>query len=200
MQQSEVSSHRFNLEKASVLILDGDPMSTTILAQILSGFGAKNLHKCATVELAKAALARTSVDLIVMDPGMLGSEGWEVIPWLRRHGTPQNKHASVLIVTGHTQSSKIKAARDAGANFVVAKPLTPAVVHDRIVWMGRDRRPFVECKVYAGPDRRFKFEGPPPESDGRREEDLSAQVGAASEPNLSQDDIDALMAPRKVSL
>jgi DNA-binding response OmpR family regulator len=200
MQQPDVSNHRFNLDKASVLILDGDPMSTTILSSILSGFGAKNLHKCATVELAKGILARSLVDLVVIDPAMLGPDGWDFIPWLRRHGTPQNKHASVLIVTGHTQGSRVKAARDAGANFVVAKPLTPTVVHDRIVWMGRDRRPFVECKVYAGPDRRFKFEGPPANSDGRRDSDLSADVGAASEPNMSQDDIDAMMQPRKISL
>lgn len=199
MMQDEVSSSRFNLEKSSVLILDGDPMSMSILTQILSGFGAKNLHKCADVAVAKGVIQRSQVDLIVIDPTMV-ADGYDFIPWLRRHGPTPNRFTSVLIVTGHTQASRVKAARDAGANIVVAKPLTPIVVYDRIMWMAREKRPYVECKVYAGPDRRFKFDGPPPGSDGRRDGDLSAEIGDASEPNLSQADIDSMMQPRKVSL
>jgi hypothetical protein len=42
--------------------------------------------------------------------------------------------------------------------------------------------------------------GPPPGEKGRRSDDLSAEVGMATTPNLEQDDIDALFAPKRVSL
>lgn len=197
--QPDVSSARFNLDKSTVLLLDGDPMSMSILTQILSGFGAKNLHKCADAETAKAAVRRTTFDLILVDPAFL-DDGYEFIPWVRRHGPSSNRFASIMIVTGHTQPSKVATARDSGANYVVAKPLTPAVMISRITWLARERRPHVDCVAYSGPDRRFKFEGPPVGSDGRRDSDLSAEVGDASAPNMSQEDIDALMQPRKVSL
>jgi CheY-like chemotaxis protein len=195
----EKQSFRFNLEKVRVLIFDGDAMSTDIMAQILSGFGAKNISKATSVEDAKRFLGQGRYDLVVIDPAMAGPNGYDFLPWLRR--TPgDNRFAHVLVVTGHTQHARIAAARDSGANLVVAKPLTPVVILDRIAWMAREKRPYVECKVYAGPDRRFKFDGPPVGSEGRRDADLPPEVGDATEPNMSQGDIDAMMAPRKVTL
>lgn len=200
MQQSSSPPARLNLEKAAILLLDGDQMSLDILSQILSGFGAKHIQKFTAIEPAQRAVQSSEFDLVVVDPSMLGMEGYEFIKWLRREAPKSNRFVSVMIVTGQTQTSRIGAARDAGANFVVAKPLTPAVILDRIIWMSRDKRPHVECNAYAGPDRRFKFEGPPAGSDGRRKGDLPAEIGDASQPNLSQADIDAMMQPRKVTL
>lgn len=196
-----LSGARFNLEKMGILVLDADTMSQAILTQILSGFGAKNLKKCSNAEEARQAVASTSYDLIVVDPSMAESGGYEFISWLRRDQKNGSRFAPVLMVTGHTQYSKIAAARDCGANFVVVKPLTPQIVVDRIMWMAKDMRPFVESKVYAGPDRRFKFDGPPPSSpNGRRQEDqeMAKELGDAVDPNLSQKAIDELMQPRKV--
>ncbi len=199
----QLSGARFNLEKMSILVLDGDTMSQAILTQILSGFGAKNLKKCTTAEEAKQGVSSTAYDLIVVDPSIAETEGHEFISSLRRDTRGASRFAPVLLVTGHTQYSKIAAARDCGANFVVVKPLTPQIVRDRIMWMAKDTRPFVECKVYAGPDRRFKFDGPPPGSvTGRRQEDkeMSTELGDAVDPNMSQKAIDELMQPRKVSI
>ena len=193
-------SPRFNLDKARVLIFDGDAMSTDIMARILRGFGARNIDKATGTDDAKRFVNQGQYDLIVVDPAMAGADGYDFIPWLRRSAAGDNRFAPVLIVTSHTQASRIAAARDSGANIVIGKPLTPVAIIERIIWMAREKRPHVDCKVYAGPDRRFKFDGPPPGSEGRRDQDLTSKVGSASEPNMSQGDIDALMQPRKVTL
>jgi hypothetical protein len=106
----------------------------------------------------------------------------------------------MVIITGHTPQSQVTVARDCGVNFVVAKPLVPAVLLQRFHWIARERRKFVECAAYVGPDRRFKRQGPPPDIEGRRHDDLKGDVSLASEPNLSQDQIDSLMRPTKASL
>ena len=67
---------------------------------------------------------------------------------------------------------------------------------ERILWIAREQRPFV---AYAGPDRRFKFDGPPEGGAGRRRDDLSKDVGDAVAPNMSQDQIDALLSVKRVS-
>jgi DNA-binding response OmpR family regulator len=180
------STTRVNLEKSAILLLDGDWMSLNILTQILSGFGARNIQKFTAADAAQRATETSAFDLIVVDPSTLGSEGYEFVKWLRRQGSRANRHTSILIITGQTQVPRVAAARDAGANFVVAKPMTPAVILDRIIWMARDKRPHVECKVYAGPDRRFKVDGPPTGLDGRREGDLQADVEETSEPHSAQ--------------
>lgn len=190
----------FNLERARILLLDGDGMSSAIASQILLGFGARNIQRAATLDEARAAVESERYDLIIVDLSMSPKEGYEFVAWLRREAMCPNQFSHVLVLTGHTQPGTIAAARDSGANFVIAKPLSPVVLLERINWLARENRSYVACEAYAGPDRRFKFDGPPAGSSGRRKEDLPAAIGAASAPNLSQSDIDAMMQPRKVSL
>lgn len=93
----------------------------------------------------------------------------------------------------------VQNARDCGAHYIVKKPLTPVVMLERILWIARESRPFIECDVYVGPERRHKNEGPP-NGVPRRRDDLPPEVGDAQEPNLSQDQVDNLFSSRKVTL
>jgi DNA-binding response OmpR family regulator len=106
----------------------------------------------------------------------------------------------VVLTMGHARPTQVHKARDSGANFVVTKPIAPKVLLERIFWVAREERPFIETKNYLGPERRFKREGPPIGKPGRRRGDLHEELGAASTPNLSQDQIDGLMKPQRATL
>lgn len=187
-----------NLERASLLVLDADPISMAITTQILSGFGAKNIHRCETDQASMQTASSHELDLIIFDASSPSLAACEFVRWVRREESAKNRHAPILVITAYTQLSRVNDARDAGANFVVAKPLMPMMLLQRIQWLTRDRRAHIESPTYVGPDRRFKFQGPPPGTDGRREGDLKGDLGAATEPNMSQADIDALMQPTRV--
>ena len=107
---------------------------------------------------------------------------------------------AAVVVTGHTRISRVMKARECGAHFIVAKPITPAVLLQRIVWVSKDERLFIDCETYVGPDRRFRRLGPRPGIQGRRSDDLPAEVGEATEPNMDQSIIDNLIKPSKVAL
>jgi hypothetical protein len=111
--------------------------------------------------------------------------------------TNDNRLAPMMLISGHTVQSSITKARDCGANFVVAKPITPKVTFDRVMWLAREERQFVVTPTYAGPDRRHKTFGPPPGTKGRRHDDVSAKVGKGGGPDMSQDDIDAMFNPKR---
>jgi PleD family two-component response regulator len=183
----------FNLEKARILLVDGDQMSVNIMSQILLGFGAKNVMKSFDLEDARKQAVTNVVDLVIIDPATFGPNGYDYVPWLRRHASAQNRFVSVLSATGHTQATLVGRSRDAGVNFVVTKPLSPAIVFDRIMWMAREKRPFLECGNYIGPERRFQEIGPPPGEPGRRKDDIADEARFAPERELSQADIDSLM-------
>ena len=200
MGLSPESRARFNLERASVLVLDESPMGMSILVQILTGFGVKTLHRCEKVEEAKETIAKVEVDLIICDTLGAGGEGYDFIEWLRRSRIEPNCFAPVLLTAGHTPSNAVARARDCGAHFVMAKPLTPIAVLERILWIAREGRRFVECDTYMGPDRRFKNEGVPAGMAGRRRDDLHGEIGAAEDPNMDQEVIDSLMKTRRVEL
>jgi CheY-like chemotaxis protein len=200
MPEPLLPSTRINLEKATVLVLDDNGASLDILSQVVSGFGVKQLLRAESVADAQTLIRTKTFDLIISDVQMPVTDGIEFIEWLRKEGGENNRYVPVILVTGHTRTSQIFKLRDAGSNYVVAKPITPKVLLERIVWVAREERQFIECDTYIGPDRRFKHEGPPPGTDGRRKDDLPAEVGDAQTPNMSDDEIANLMRPAKVQI
>lgn len=193
-------STRINLERATVLVLDDNGASLDILSGVVSGFGVRTLHRAESVKDAQALVKVHTFDLIISDVQMPEVDGYEFIQWLRREAPEQNRYVPVILVTGHTRISQVFKNRDAGSNFTVAKPITPKILLERIFWVAREERAFIECDTYIGPDRRFKHEGPPPGTDGRRKDDLQGEVGDAQEPNMSQEEINNLMKVAKVQI
>ena len=188
-----------NLTKANVLLIDGSQHSLDIMTQMLRGFGVNTIAPASTIEEADKLAGPKTFDLIIIDPGIESGGGYDFVVRLRKNGQ-QNAYCPVILCAGHVRSSDLARARYTGSNFVVTKPISPTVLLQRIMWVARDKRPFVEVGAYIGPDRRFKFEGPPVGSDGRRENDLKSPLGDASEPNLSDDEISAMFKPQKVMI
>ncbi|HEY9236566.1 MULTISPECIES: response regulator [Phenylobacterium] len=189
---------RFNLERASVLLLEDSGMGMGILVQILTGFGAKVLHRCESVAEAQETVGRVELDLVICDA--MRGEGYEFIKWLRASRIEPNRYVPVLLISGHTPSHAVAKARDCGAHFIMAKPLTPITLLERILWIAREGRCFVECDTYVGPDRRFKNAGVPPGMVGRRRDDLKGEIGQAEGPNMDQELIDGMVRTRRVEL
>jgi CheY-like chemotaxis protein len=187
---------RLNLSNATVLLLVNNQAELDILGGVFVGFGVKAMRKCLTAEGAKETILSGMVfDLIVVDCDMPGHAGYDFVTILRRMEGNPNRLASVLLVSGHTVPSRVSRARDCGANFVVAKPITPRVTFDRVMWLAREERQFVVTESYAGPDRRHKSLGPPAGMKGRRQED--ADVGP--QPAVTDDDGEMIISERAAS-
>ena len=192
-------TERVNLSTAEVLLACGDAEGLNIMSEMFAGFGVHTPRRCLSIQEAKISVQERILNLLVVDSALADGEGYDFIHWLRRCEIEPNCYAPVILITGHTKPSQIFRGRDAGASFVVRKPVAPLVMMQRIIWLLNDRRKFVTSPGYCGPDRRVKALGPPVGMKGRRHDDLSAHVGAASTPNLEQDEIDALFKPRAVS-
>lgn len=191
-------SERVNLSTAEVLLACGDPEGLNIMAEMFAGFGVHTPRRCLTGLEARTSIQERVLNLMVVDSALQDQTGYDFIHWLRRCDIAPNCYAPVILITGHTKPSQIFKGRDAGASFVVRKPVAPLVMMQRIIWLLNDQRKFVTSPGYNGPDRRVKALGPPVGTKGRRHDDLSADVGSATTPNLEQDEIDALFSPKAV--
>jgi CheY-like chemotaxis protein len=200
MREMLQASTRINLDKVSVLIVDDSTPSLDLLAQVVSGFGVKTLQRADSAREAQVHLRDKAFDLIISATNMAGVDGYELVKWLRRGALEANRYVPVILVSGHTPPSQVFKARDAGANFTVAKPITPKVLLERILWAAKEERQFIECDSYLGPDRRFKNEGPPIGVEGRRRDDLRGDLSDLAGDNMSQEQINGLMRPSKVKL
>ncbi len=190
---------RLNLTKAKVLLVEGSQHASDVMAQILKGFGVAEVHRAIEADAAEKTLRNKAFDLIVINPNVSGGAGYGIIHALRHSGGP-NAYIPVIVVSGHVRARDVARARDTGANYFVTKPITPTTLLQRILFVARDKRPFVEVGSYIGPDRRFKYEGPPAASDGRRTSDLKAPLASPSEPNMSQDEIEQMIKPQRVMI
>ena len=191
---------RVNLARSTVLLVDHNQKSLDMLSSIFHGFGVKQQIKRGSTAEAVEVIETRDIDLILIDCSMPGMDGYDFTRWLRRETPAPVRYTPVIMLTGHAAQSKVHKGRDCGASFVVTKPLTPNVLLQRILWLAGDEREFVECDTYVGPDRRVRNFGPPMGLTGRRQGDLSAHVGEASEANMDQSDIDMMMKPMRVSL
>ena len=198
---TEKTEARINLSKATVLLLQNNQAELDIMGQVFIGFGVRAIRKCLTLAEADDCIRSGVVfDLLIVDCDMPGGAGFDFVSRVRRMEDSDNRLAPIMLVSGHTIPSSIARARDCGANFVVAKPITPKVMFDRVMWLAREERQFVVSDSYAGPDRRHKTFGPPAGTKGRRHDDVSAKLGKASGPDMSQSDIDAMLNPKRAAL
>lgn len=191
---------RVNLARSTVLLVDHNQKSLDMLSSIFHGFGVKQQIKRSSSAEAVETIETRDVDLVLIDCSMPGMDGYDFTRWLRRENPAPVRYTPVILLTGHAAQSKVHKGRDCGASFVVTKPLTPTVLLERILWLSADERQFVESDGYIGPDRRVRNFGPPLGIPGRRAGDLSEHVGAATEANMNQSDIDMLMKPMRVAL
>lgn len=189
--------NKFNLSTAAILLLETAVAEMDLYAQMLSGFGATLVHRCATEADALASLDQNEFDLAIIDAKLGDDDGYEFVRRMRRRNGLKAQ-VPVLMIAGHTPRSRITMARDCGAHFLVRKPLSPAILLERILWIAHETRPFIECDTYAGPDRRFQHIGPP-EGVGRRKDDAVGDLSAPTGPDLDQHEVDQMFKPRRAS-
>lgn len=194
------SEARINLAHAAVLLVDDNPQALDILSSIVQSFGVREQVKCGSALVAVEVIRKRPVDLVLIDCAMPEMDGFDFVRWLRREGGEHAAYTPVIMLTGHAAQSSVQKSRDCGASFIIAKPLTPRVLLQRILWLSRDEREFIESEAYVGPDRRVRNFGPPLGLAGRRKGDLSTHVGLAQEDNMDQSAIDMMMKPMRVSL
>lgn len=175
-----------NLTSAATMVVDDSPFALELTTQALMGFGIRARHACVGAAEAMEILKDHNIDLLVVDCEMPGIDGFELVRWLRRSGLEPNALVPVIMTAAHIRRTRVAEARDCGANFIVTKPFSATTLLERIVWVSRDERPFLEIGDYFGPDRRFR-KAPAPGEERRGDlirkkefEDRKAQAAAES--------------------
>jgi len=151
-----MSKKRLNLRGVQPLLVDSDHFTRGLIAQMLRSFGADTSAIYDTGKAAQAHLLQTPSDLILCEATFSDMDGADFIKWVRRQDKSPMRFAPIIVLSSYTQRRHVTLARDAGANFVLTKPISPQVLFDHIVWVAKSSRCFVETKSYIGPDRRFR--------------------------------------------
>ncbi len=153
-------SRQPRLETIAALMVDGDAHDARLLQQMLRGFSLASVSVAVTGAQALAELREGHFGLCIIEADLPDMTVTSLVRRIRALEPPQ-RAIPVLVLTGHASLKGIAAARDAGAHLVLRKPLSPRILLERIRWALTASRLFVDSSRYAGPDRRFRFAGPP---------------------------------------
>ncbi len=137
-----------------VLIIEDNQHFRLLLRTVLNSMGVHTIHEAHDGEHALALLRDTPADLLIVDQKMAPMDGLSFVRKLRRGAEPVTSTIPVLMVTGHVDDHLRRQARDAGADDVLAKPLSAKDLIVRISAVMSHPVPFIRCDGYAGPDRR----------------------------------------------
>jgi DNA-binding response OmpR family regulator len=155
-----MSQLKLNFKSVTTLIVDRDRYTRSLIGQMLRGFGVGGIETLDSGEEAMKYVKENYVDLIILEATLPDMSGADFIRWVRRENKEPLRFVPILVLSGYTQMRMISAARDGGANIVVKKPVSAQMLFDRVGWIARTPRAYIETGDYVGPDRRFKEAAP----------------------------------------
>ena len=69
------------------------------------------------------AVTSESPDLVVLDIGLPGMDGWQVLDHIR--SSPATRHLPVVVLTAHAEEESRRRADEGGADAFITKPFQP---------------------------------------------------------------------------
>lgn len=144
----------YRFERLKILVVDDSQRMRMLITTLLQAFGVKDIHKAASAEEAWTILSNHPCDVIFLDWVMDGMSGLEFTERVRTAADSPNPFVPIVMLTGYSSMERVQAARDAGVNEFLAKPVSAKAIMTRMVSVIEHPRPFVRTKVYFGPCRR----------------------------------------------
>jgi len=139
-----------------ILLIEDNQHMRSIVTTILKGSGIRDIRDARDGAEGLEILRQYPADIALVDFNMFPIDGVEFTRMLRTASDSSNPYLPVIMITGHSERSRVVEARDAGVNEFVVKPLTARALLSRIDAIIMRPRPFIRCNSYFGPDRRRK--------------------------------------------
>jgi CheY-like chemotaxis protein len=118
-------------EEAYIILVEDDPNSYLVIAELLKHAGFKHVyHKSSGSKVVPLLDIIPQADLILLDIGLPGEDGFSVLRRIRDH--PKGVHAHVAAVTANIMHETRLRAKDAGFDSFISKPVRPDKLCEQI--------------------------------------------------------------------
>ena len=156
------------------MIVDDNQHMRGILKELLRAAGVNDIKEASDPLEAFEYMKSSLVDLLLVDLAMPLMDGVEFTRMVRTNENSPNHFLPIIMITGHSERSRVNAARDAGVNEFLVKPVTAKGLMERLSLIVNRPRNFVKSKQYFGPDRRRRAD--PNFSGEERRKELQAKA------------------------
>lgn len=145
---------RVAYDKLRFLVVDDNAFMRRILRTMLYSFGAREVFDAEDGFTAFDVFTDSSPDIVLADWEMPNLDGIGLTKLLRDPIESADPFVPVIMISSHTERTRIATARNAGVTEFLAKPISPQGLYDRIHAVVAHPRKFISTGNFFGPDRR----------------------------------------------
>lgn len=142
------------LQSLNVLLVDDNPHMCAITATVLHSVGIRNVLETYDAADALSLLEKNPIDIAIVDFNMAPMDGVAFTRHVRTSKDSPNIYLPIIMMTGHSEKTRVFEARDAGVTEFLTKPIMAKTMLDRISAVILKPRLFVQTETYTGPCRR----------------------------------------------
>lgn len=139
--------------RASILVAEGDRGLRRTLRDVLLGMGFPVIHIAGTMAETMRQVIQQSPAVILLDHKLPGGDGLAFTRRLRRDSMSGGQTPIILMIEA-PDAALVAAARDAGVNEIVVKPISVEALVKRLAHVLQLPRRFIRAESFIGPDRR----------------------------------------------
>lgn len=140
------AAYGLTFEELDVVVVEDSRQMQTILRSILLSFKVERVRVFDTVDAALEAMLNEPPNLIISDWRMEPATGYQMLRLIRHKNMAPLCFVPLLFVTAHGTRAFVEKAFRAGAHHLLAKPVSPSMIHARLNWLLNDAREFIPDK------------------------------------------------------
>jgi len=144
----------YDFSGLSFLVVDDNAYMISIIKTLLTGFGVKKVYEATDAADGFEEFRTSLIDVIILDYAMETLDGIEFTRLVRTANDSPNRHVPIIMLSAHSERSRVIEARNAGVTEFMCKPICAKDLFRRIVEVVDRPRDFVRTNSFFGPDRR----------------------------------------------
>jgi two-component system, chemotaxis family, chemotaxis protein CheY len=152
------------LETLKVLIVDDEPSMRKVVRALLQQIGVRDLYEANDGRRGLDMICKHAPDVVILDWEMPSLNGPEFMRVVRSPGAFPQPDVPVIMLTGHSERSRVIESVRLGVNEYLLKPVSSAAILARLVSILSKPRRMVKTGDYYGPEPR-KLSTYKPETD-----------------------------------
>ena len=136
-----------------IMIVDDSTYMRRIVAAMLRGFGARRIYEAEDGADALEKIEMQPPDLLILDWVMPVLDGAELVKLIRN---PDHvcAYIPIIMLSGHTERSRVLASSKLGVNHFLSKPVSAKSLYMRMADCILYSRKFIRTEEYFGPEPR----------------------------------------------
>lgn len=170
-------------EQLDVVVIDDSKNMQGIVRSMLNAMKVRRVRLFDSTEAALHGMLHEPPNLIICEWRAGLVSGHQLLRMVRARFMEPLCYVPVIILTATPTRAIIDKAMAAGANQIVVKPISPAILQERIAWLQHDQRELV-----LGPRGAFEIEGVRESMMAQKERAAAVRKAATTKPVVRKPD------------